>query len=511
MTEVLLKELNNSDINWINSTGRRQEINPGAILIQEGKTDDYLHILLDGILKVSISQADKSPLTRAFAAIEENENSDREIARLSSGEVVGEVPFISYLPKTTSVSAVEKSLVMSVPKQALAEKLQQDINFAARFYRAVAIMFSDRLQNIINQLGRKNFTRSQPIKDVLCVLGELHDSDTDWIMAVGTPQKIAANTVLIHQGGVVDALYILLGGAMSVSISEDERNPLTRAFAAIEGNKVFSTEIGRISKGEIIGETPFIDGRLPLTTVKAMEDSLVLAIPRQRLAAKLQQDVGFAARFYRVIVALLSYRLQEIYSQLGCGKSKVELRQGMKLRADDYLTKPSTAEELLGAIAARLERQTTLKQCYENTNELVAAEFQESASFESFFPYCPKLTKVFNFIEANYHHAITLSDVAKAVGYSGAYLTDLVKRQTGKTVQCWIIKRRIEAACCLLLNTDRSICEIAEAVGYNDKNYFFYQFRQYYGTTPQIWRKMQRSSLKSETNSSLTEKFSIVS
>jgi AraC-like DNA-binding protein len=111
----------------------------------------------------------------------------------------------------------------------------------------------------------------------------------------------------------------------------------------------------------------------------------------------------------------------------------------------------------------------------------------------------------------NYHHAITLSDVAKAVGYSGAYLTDLVKRQTGKTVQCWIIKRRIEAACCLLLNTDRSICEIAEAVGYNDKNYFFYQFRQYYGTTPQIWRKMQRSSLKSETNSSLTEKFSIVS
>lgn len=33
--------------------------------------------------------------------------------------------------------------------------------------------------------------------------------------------------------------------------------------------------------------------------------------------------------------------------------SKAEFRQGMELGADDYLTKPSTAEELLGAIAAR--------------------------------------------------------------------------------------------------------------------------------------------------------------
>jgi len=37
--------------------------------------------------------------------------------------------------------------------------------------------------------------------------------------------------------------------------------------------------------------------------------------------------------------------------------SKAELRQGMDLGADDYLIKPSTAEELLGAIAARLENR----------------------------------------------------------------------------------------------------------------------------------------------------------
>jgi hypothetical protein len=35
------------------------------------------------------------------------------------------------------------------------------------------------------------------------------------------------------------------------------------------------------------------------------------------LAAKLQQDVGFASRFYRMIATLLSHRLQGIYSRLG--------------------------------------------------------------------------------------------------------------------------------------------------------------------------------------------------
>jgi len=63
---------------------------------------------------------------------------------------------------------------------------------------------------------------------------------------------------------------------------------------------------------------PFIDVRLPSATVKALEDSLVLSIPRQQLAAKLQQDVGFASRFYRVIATLL--RLQGMLSRLGYGR-----------------------------------------------------------------------------------------------------------------------------------------------------------------------------------------------
>ncbi|WP_445632795.1 cAMP-binding domain of CRP [Nostoc sp. DSM 114161] len=316
MAEVLLQELSNSDINWMIATGFQREIAAGTVLIQEGKSSDTLHLILDGTLVVTISQTDKNPLGRAFTAIEGSEIKDREIARLSSGEIVGEIPFVNVRPTAASVRAVEKSLVISIPQQDLAVKLHKDVGFACRFYRAIAILLSDR----ITQLGRNKLIKGQALRDMLFVLGELNDSDIDWMIATGSCQKVAADSILIREGGPVDALYILLDGTMKVSISEDRRNPLIRVFAAIENTQTQSREIARLSRGEIIGETPFIDTKLPPATVQAIKDSLVLSIPRQQLAAKLQQDIGFASRFYRVIVTLLSNRLDELLSRLGYGR-----------------------------------------------------------------------------------------------------------------------------------------------------------------------------------------------
>ena len=335
MTEVLLKELSNSDIDWMVATGIKKEIAAGTVIVKPGKAVDALHIVLDGTLAVTLSQPDNNPLSRAFAAIEGGETSVREIARLSSGEVVGEIPFVSVSPISTTVKALDKSLLMSIPQRQLAAKLQQDAGFAARFYRVIAILLSDRLQSIASQLSRTKLIPSEPLKDVLFILGELHDSDIDWMIANGSRQETVAGTVLIHRGRPVEALYILLDGIITVSVTEDDRNPLTRAFEALDGGETSSREMTRLSRGEIVGETPFIDARLPSTTVKTVKDSLVLSIPRQRLAAKLQQDVGFASRFYRVIATLLSNRLQGMLSRLGYSRRVYSKGQPLD-EADKY-------------------------------------------------------------------------------------------------------------------------------------------------------------------------------
>ena len=132
----LLGELDDDDIDWMVSSGRREEVEAGTVLIQEGQAIDTLHILLEGTLSVSVS------------ALE-----GKTIARLTSGAVVGEMSFADARPPSATVQAVESSLVLSIPRQLLIEKLQEDQGFASRFYRAIAIFLSTRLRGTVRYLG----------------------------------------------------------------------------------------------------------------------------------------------------------------------------------------------------------------------------------------------------------------------------------------------------------------------------------------------------------------------
>ncbi len=173
--------------------------------------------------------------------------------------------------------------------------------------------------------------------------------------------------------------------------------------------------------------------------------------------------------------------------------TRTDIRKGMELGADDYLTKPCTPEELLRAIRSRLERQALLQKCYaaqfQPLLKLPETETTKPTTPQLIFPSNPQLKKVFHFIEANYHRQITLNEVALAVGYSPTYLSKLVRCQTGQTVQSWIIQRRMAAARSLLVETLERVEQIAALVGYQHPVHFFRQFRQYHGTTPQAWRK----------------------
>jgi AraC-like DNA-binding protein len=78
--------------------------------------------------------------------------------------------------------------------------------------------------------------------------------------------------------------------------------------------------------------------------------------------------------------------------------------------------------------------------------------------------------------------------VAKAVGLSPAYLTDLVRRHTGGSVHKWIIEGSMAEARCLLLKMELSVAQIAVDLNYHDTGHFIQQFRQLHGTTPRAWR-----------------------
>jgi AraC-like DNA-binding protein len=170
-----------------------------------------------------------------------------------------------------------------------------------------------------------------------------------------------------------------------------------------------------------------------------------------------------------------------------------------KATRDKYFTESSKVKKLLRAITAKLESQINHTQegaaKTQQDLETPPDETVKPAAVKSIFPSIPKLNDIFDFIEAHYHQSISLRDVAHSVGYSAAYLTNLVRCQTGQSVHRWITKRRMVAACSLLKDSDLSIDCIAEAVGYSNRWCFFRQFRNSFGITPGDWRSANRGSV----------------
>jgi AraC family transcriptional activator of pobA len=101
----------------------------------------------------------------------------------------------------------------------------------------------------------------------------------------------------------------------------------------------------------------------------------------------------------------------------------------------------------------------------------------------------PLLARVFDVIEARYATGLSLADVARAVSLTPGHLTTVVRHRTGRTVGEWITERRMAQARQLLVQTDRSVAEIARDVGYADASYFVRRFRACHSTTPLRWRR----------------------
>jgi len=109
-------------------------------------------------------------------------------------------------------------------------------------------------------------------------------------------------------------------------------------------------------------------------------------------------------------------------------------------------------------------------------------------------PSDPALRSVFETIEERFREPLSLRDVAGVVGLTPGYLTTLVRRQTGRTVQAWILERKLVEARRLLAETDLPIAAIARAVGIQDAAYFSRVFARDVGSPPRQWRADHRDA-----------------
>jgi CRP/FNR family transcriptional regulator, cyclic AMP receptor protein len=159
----ILGQLSDDDVEWLGTIGTLRRVLGGEVIIRQGRQTDVLYILLNGQLVVSIA-------------------GHGEIARLSSGEIVGELSLIDSRPPAATVTALADSVVLAVAHQAIADKLRIDTAFAARFYRALATFLSERMRSTLDRLG---YGADQGLMEGEQQEGQLDDNVLDNVSVAG--------------------------------------------------------------------------------------------------------------------------------------------------------------------------------------------------------------------------------------------------------------------------------------------------------------------------------------
>jgi CRP-like cAMP-binding protein len=136
------------------------------------------------------------------------------------------------------------------------------------------------------------------MRKVLYILGQLSDTDVEWMAGSGERRRISPGAVLIEEGQASDALIFVLDGEVSVTV------------AGIG-------EVARLGVGEILGEMSLVDKSPPSGTVTATMPTQILAIDRAVLARQLEDDPAFAGRFYLAVAMFLSVRLRGTMRRFG--------------------------------------------------------------------------------------------------------------------------------------------------------------------------------------------------
>lgn len=147
-----------------------------------------------------------------------------------------------------------------------------------------------------------------------------------------------------------------------------------------------------------------------------------------------------------------------------------DYRKAIHLRALDFLEKPLDMEELTNALRHAVAQTGPPR-------EIPASQPSRI------------IRDVMHILESRYMENLTVDALAQAVFFTPNYLSALFRKETGSTISQYLTQCRLEAAVLLLRQTNRTVAEISEAVGYHDVRHFSKVFQKRHGVTPSSFRK----------------------
>jgi len=100
-----------------------------------------------------------------------------------------------------------------------------------------------------------------------------------------------------------------------------------------------------------------------------------------------------------------------------------------------------------------------------------------------------QIARVRSFVDQNLHRPILTAELSAIAQRSTTHFSRSFKLAFGEPPHAYIVRRRLEGACHLMLTSSSSLSEIALDVGLSDQAHLSKLFRQAFGQSPANWRR----------------------
>lgn len=159
--------------------------------------------------------------------------------------------------------------------------------------------------------------------------------------------------------------------------------------------------------------------------------------------------------------------------------SFMHMQEGFESGADDYITKPFNSRLLLLKVTNLLCTRERMKEMYSRRFSPESLGIKVVSADEVF------MQKISTFIENNLSNPeLNIDLFCRETGVSRANLYRKMKALTGLSANEFIRNIRLETAAKLLKETDLTITEVAENVGFSSAAYFSSCFKSLYKVAP---------------------------
>ena len=119
---------------------------------------------------------------------------------------------------------------------------------------------------------------------------------------------------------------------------------------------------------------------------------------------------------------------------------------------------------------------------------LMLNNFSKTVEFSPVTKYHDVSANIVKYISEHITEKISVSDIAKAIGYTPNYVSSVINRVFGENLSSVVTAFRLQKAIHMLCNTDKSCYGICYECGFGSERDFFRKFKAFTSKTPTEYR-----------------------